>query len=48
MLFITNRTPKQSARSKRGRHISFDSNNVSVSQISISVSEMGKMITLKS
>ncbi|BBM66885.1 hypothetical protein VA249_35310 [Vibrio alfacsensis] len=32
MLFITNRTPKQSARSKRGRHISFDSNNVSVSQ----------------
>lgn len=32
MLFITNRTPKQSPRSKRGRKISFDYNNTSVSQ----------------
>ncbi|EHK0033718.1 alpha/beta hydrolase [Vibrio parahaemolyticus] len=32
MLFITNRTPRQSAKSRRGRNLSFDYNNVSVSQ----------------
>ncbi|RLV61271.1 alpha/beta hydrolase [Parashewanella curva] len=32
MLFITNRTPKQSARSRKGRRISFDYQNTAVSQ----------------
>ncbi|WP_371188352.1 alpha/beta hydrolase [Thalassotalea maritima] len=32
MLFITNRTPKQSARSRKGRNINFDYNNTAVSQ----------------
>ncbi|KKD61719.1 hypothetical protein RN22_03625 [Grimontia sp. AD028] len=32
MLFITNRTPRQSAKSKRNRNISFDYNNTAVAQ----------------
>ncbi|MCP3890200.1 MAG: alpha/beta hydrolase [Desulfobulbaceae bacterium] len=32
MLFITNRTPKQSAKSKRGRKISFDYQNTAAAQ----------------
>lgn len=32
MLFVTNRTPKQSPKSRRNRNISFDLNNTAVSQ----------------
>lgn len=32
MLFVTNRTPKQSPRSRRNRNISFDLNNTAISQ----------------